>query len=71
MRGASATHTHGWRSRDVGVTSSNVPPPARSESVNFSRRLREISTIWSDRVRFEKTSAECDYIFCKISVLIR
>ena len=29
-------------------------------------------TLWSDRVRrFEKKFAECDNIFCKISVLVR
>ena len=29
-------------------------------------------TLWSDRVRrFEKTFAECDNIFCKISVSVR
>ena len=30
------------------------------------------STLWSDRVRrFEKKFAECDNIFCKISVSVR
>jgi len=44
-------------------------------NINNCRQYVDVklpSTLWSDRVRrFEKKFAECDNIFCKISVLIR